>query len=278
MTPIFDRPLHRPLDREEERALLERWQKDREPAAARVLIESHLRYVLKLAHRFRHYGIPVEDLVSEGSLGLLEALVRFDPSRDVRFITYAVHWVRAFMLTCVQRHASMVRRGEGTKGSRLFFGVRRARARWTSALGGQLSAGEIDDELARHFNSSAQQLADMSLLLDQGDAWLDAKASPDQGATPLGRLREGGDNQEDRVGDSELATVVRRRLSAVAARLTPKERYVLWRRLYAEEPETLSEIAKQLGVSRERIRQIEEGLKTKLRVELADLDVTQRAA
>jgi RNA polymerase sigma-32 factor len=278
MTPIFDRSLHGPIDADHERVLLQQWRTKRDPAAGRVLVESQLRFVFKLAHRLRHYGIPIEVLVSQGALGLLEALERFDLSRDVRFITYAALWVRAFLLEYVRRHASLVFPGGGSKRAKLFFGLRRARAQLASAFGDQLSEDDIDAALAHRFQSSPERVRDMSRLLEQGDASLDAQSTNGRGPTTLQLLHDANDDQETRLADSEVEHVVRRRMAAAVDRLSSRERIILERRLYADEPETLRQVARRLGVSRQRVSQIEEELKTKLRVTLADLDVRRRAA
>jgi RNA polymerase sigma-32 factor len=270
-------PRFAPLDWDTERALAERWRTAGDRAAARRLVEAHLRFVVKLAHGFAGYGIPVEELIAEGNVGLLEAVRRFDPAQGVRFISYAAYWVRALILAYVMRHWSLVRLSNAAKRSRLFFRLSRARAQLVSALGHTLSPDEIDEILARRLDAPRALVREMTASLEQRDLSLDAPL-PDGTTTRLSLLPSGAGDQEASIVDGERDRIVRERLGAMRPALSPREQYIVDARLCSDEPETLIEIARRFGISRERVRQIEEGVKMKLRRALAELDPERQAA
>jgi RNA polymerase sigma-32 factor len=270
-------PRFAPLDWDRERALAERWRTSGDRAAARELVEAHLRFVVKLAHSFAGYGIPVEELIAEGNVGLLEAVERFDPAQGVRFISYAAYWIRALILAHVMRHWSLVRMSNAARRSRLFFRLTRARAQLVSALGHTLSADEIDDILARRLDAPRALVREMTANLEQRDVSLDAPL-PDGTTTRMQLLPSGAGDQEMRVVDDQRDQIVRERLRALTPALSPREQYIVQQRLSSDEPETLHDIARRFGISRERVRQIEEGVKNKLRRALAELDPERQAA
>src|SRR3954451_3240718 len=137
-----------PLDRETELKLARRWLRRGDRAAAHTLVTAHLRFVVKIANSYRGYGIKVADLVEEGNIGLLEAVKRFDPSRNLRFMTYAAYWIRAYILAHVLKQWSMVGVGTGPLQSKLFFRMARERAKITAALGDNMSESAIQERLA----------------------------------------------------------------------------------------------------------------------------------
>jgi RNA polymerase sigma-32 factor len=258
------------LDRETERRLAERWVTTRDPAAGRVLVETHLLFVVKVAQSFRRYGLPIADLVAEGNIGLMEALERFDPSRNVRFISYAVWWIRAFMLAHIQRHWSIVHGPLSNDGSKLFFKLNRARARVLSALGGSASPDEIEAAIAASLHSSREHVRAMSARLEERDVSLDAPRS-------LTLVRD-DESQEEEVLRARREHLVRATVSAIEPSLPPRERYILRHRLFSDEPEALTDIGRHFGVSRERVRQLELRVKQKLQRALAELAPERKAA
>jgi RNA polymerase sigma-32 factor len=270
-------PRFAPLDWDTERGLAERWRATGDRAAARQLVEAHLRFVVKLAHGFAGYGIPVDELIGEGNVGLLEAVERFDPAQGVRFISYAAYWVRALILAHVMRHWSLVRLSNASRRSRLFFRLTRARAQLVSALGHTLSSDEIDAVLARRLDAPLSLVREMTASLEHRDVSLDAPL-PDGTSTRLQLLPGGDGDQETRVGDGEREQLVRERLRDMTPPLSPREQYIVEQRLCSDEPQTLVEIGKHFRISRERVRQIEEGVKGKLRRALAELDPARQAA
>src|SRR5438552_4033334 len=140
-----------PLDRETELKLARRWLRRKDFAAAHTLVEAHLRFVVKIANGYRGYGLRVADLVEEGNIGLLEAVKRFDPSRNLRFMTYAAYWIRAYILSHVLKQWSLVATGTGPMQSKLFFRMARERAKISAALGARNDTSEIEGLLAKRF-------------------------------------------------------------------------------------------------------------------------------
>jgi RNA polymerase sigma-32 factor len=266
------------LDAETERQLAERWIATRDPVAARTLVEAHLRFVVKMAKGLSGYGLPIADLVAEGNIGLLEALERFDPGRGVRFLSYAAWWVRALMLAYVQRHWSIVRVPMSAHRAKLFFRLTRARARIATALGHTLSADKIDAMLARELDAPARHVREMMTAITRRDLSLDEPQPGDSDIPRLAALVDDGAGQEEAASSHERGQIVRRRLAALEPSLTARERYILRHRLMSDEPHPLLAIGQRLGVSRERVRQLETSLKRKLRDAFAELAPERRAA
>jgi RNA polymerase sigma-32 factor len=252
------------LDRKTELVLARRWHDRGDRAAADALIQGHLRDVVAIAVQYRGYGFRLADLVEEGNVGLLEAVRRFDPSRNLRFMTYAAYWVRAYILAHVLKQFSMVGIGTGPLQSKLFFRLARERAKLSSRLGD--GDGTINESLAATFRTSADRVQEMTQRLERRDASLDAPLFADGDATVLDTLRDEAASQEERAVSSERDAHVRRAVEGVWAELDERERAIVDLRLLTDGDEaTLADIGKQFGLSRERVRQLEARVKTKLR-------------
>jgi RNA polymerase sigma-32 factor len=256
-----------PLDRATEFALAERWQRGDRQAAHR-LVCAHLRYVVKIAHGYRGYGLRVADLVEEGNVGLLEAVKRFDPSRGHRFMTYAAYWVRACILAHVLKQWSLVGVGTGPLQSKLFFRLARERARIASSVG---EVPDLDARLAARFGTTQERVRAMASRLDGKDRSLDTPRFGEGHVTALDQIADESAGIEERCAGAEQDHLVRRRVACAMKSLTPRERYIVDRRLLADDAQTLAEIGRHLGLSRERVRQLEERVKGKLGRVLADL-------
>jgi RNA polymerase sigma-32 factor len=262
-----------PLDRETELKLARRWLKRKDVSAAHTLVQAHLRFVVKIANSYRGYGLRVADLVEEGNIGLLEAVKRFDPSRNLRFMTYAAYWIRAYILAHVLKQWSMVGVGTGPMQSKLFFRMSRERAKITSALGAAANESDVEELLARKFGTTPERIRDMTGRLEGKDSSLDAAAFRDGQATALDLLPdEVSEGQEDRTARIQRDEVIRQRVGGLIRGLSPRERYILDNRLLTDEASTLAEIGRHLSLSRERVRQLEERLKLKLRRALAEFE------
>jgi RNA polymerase sigma-32 factor len=260
------------LDRAAEMQLAVRWRERGDVAAAHDLVCANLRYVVKIAHGYRGYGLRVADLVEEGNVGLLEAVKRFEPERGHRFMTYAAYWVRAYILAHVLKQWSMVGIGTGPLQSKLFFRLARERARISSALG---EVGNLEARLAEKFGTSEERVRDMTSRLEGKDQSLDAAAFRDGPGTVLDQLPDDESGAEDRVAGAEIDRLVRDRVRGVMKALSPRERYIIESRLLppaTDEAQTLAEIGRHLGLSRERVRQLEERVKGKLERVLSDLE------
>jgi len=261
-----------PLAREDELALARRYQRRHDTAAAEKLVHAHLRFVVKIANGYRGYGLRVEDLIEEGNIGLLEAVRRFDPDRGLRFMTYAAYWIRATILAHVLRQWSMVSMGTGPMQSRLFFRLARERAKLVTALGSEAEESRVAELLAVKFGTNVDRIRRMTGRLDGKDASLDAAAFREGEVTGLDLLTdEGVEDQESRAGRLEREEQIRAGLHEVEPDLDDRERYILAHRLLSDEPDTLAQIGRQLRLSRERVRQLEERLKIKLRGALSDM-------
>jgi RNA polymerase sigma-32 factor len=263
------------LTRQEEVDLARRYRDQADAAAAQKLVTSNLRFVVKIAAGFRGYGLKLADLIEEGNLGLLEAVKRFDPERGRRFMTYAAFWIRAYILAYVLKSWSLVGVGTGPLQSKLFFRLQRERARIATRRG---DGGDVEERLAVKFGTSEQRIREMEQRLDRRDFSLDSIAYRDGNATLLDMLADGSADQEAACGDAERDLLVRGRVQEALAALDPREALIVRERLLADEPETLAEIGRALGLSRERVRQLEERVKAKLRRALTDLYETAEAA
>ncbi len=252
------------LDREAEMLLARRWADERDRRAADRLVESHLRDVVAIATQYRGYGFRLADLIEEGNIGLCEAVRRFDPSRNLRFMTYAAYWVRAYILAHVLKQFSMVGVGTGPLQSKMFFRLARERARLTSQLGeGNQS---INGALAETFHTSESRVAEMAQRLDRRDASLDAQVYSEGEGTLLDTLRDDTADQEAQAADAERDAHVRAVVGDLWGFLDERERAIVQARLLSDgEESTLAEIGKRFNLSRERVRQLETRVKGKLK-------------
>lgn len=254
------------LDREEELRLARRFRRG-DRRAGDHLVSCHLRDVVGIASRYRGYGLRLADLVAEGNVGLVEAVLRFDPRRKLRFMTYAAYWIRAAILAHVLRHSSVVGVGTSPLASRLFFRLQRERGRLSATLGDG-HAG-IDGELAARFSTSEERVRAMAGRLERRDVSLDAPRFTDSPGSAIERLRDEGADQEERVAGAERDEGVRRVLAGVWGDLDERERTIVSRRLLVgDDGDSLAALGRRMGVSRERVRQLEERVKRKLRAAL----------
>ena len=243
-------------------------------SAADLLACCSLRHVVAIAVRLRGYGLPLSELVAEGNLGLLEALPRFDPDRGLRLMTYARHFVRARMLGFVMRQWSLVGFGSGALANRLFFSMPREAARLRAQHG---ESFDVDQALAQQFGVSPERVRyvhtcratrDRSLsqpLRSTGEPWLEALPGGDPDVESVVAAKE----------ERELLWV---RLRGAMSGLDMRERLIAQRRLIDADPATLTELGRQLGVSRERVRQLEVRVRDKLQASLLELSPAAQAA
>jgi RNA polymerase sigma-32 factor len=255
------------LDREGELRLARDYQRTHDEAFAHRLVEANLRFVVRIALGYRGYGLKVADLVEEGNLGLLEAVRRFDPARNLRFMTYASFWVRAYVLAHVLKQRSLVGVGTGPLQSRLFFRLARERARLTAALGENATREEIDARLAVKFRTTPERIREIGARLDAKDVSLDLPVFRDGPTTGVDLLPDDRTPVAVELEVEEREAELRRRIDLVLRTLPERERYIADHRLLAqdEDEETLADIGRALRLSRERVRQLEERIKGKLR-------------
>jgi RNA polymerase sigma-32 factor len=255
------------LSREEEYALAVRVRDHGDRAAADELVTANLRYVVAIALRYRHYGLPVADLVSEGNIGLMTALGKFDPDRGTRFVTYAAHWIRALILDHVIRAHSLVGVGSGPLRSKMFFRLRREKAK---IMARTLDPETINEELGKTLGLPAEKVALLGERLEARDLSLDLPSREDGTLTIVETLASNTPSQEDRLSDAERAVSLASSVKDAVKELDPRERYIVEVRILADGPDELSlaEIGRRLGVSRERARQLEVRARAKLKKRL----------
>lgn len=256
-------PAKQLLHLEDELRLARRWRDEGDRGAADALVRAQLRTVNNLAVKYRHYGVPIAELVAEGNCGLVLALSKFDPDRGIRFGTYAAHWVRAQMLAFIIRTRSIVGGTSGPMRSQVFFKFRRERAR-VAVLFGAGDAGQ--GELATRMGMSVTRIQKMIQRLDGQDVSFDEPRCRDTTTTRLEELEDAA-NPEQLLADARRASAVEVAVATALAELDLRERYIVQRRLMADRDEELSlaEIGRALGISRERARQLEVRAKKKLR-------------
>jgi RNA polymerase sigma-32 factor len=258
------------LTREEEVELARRFREHGDQKAAAKLALANLRHVVSIAISYRRYGIPLADLVAEGNFGIVHAIRKYDPDRGNRFVTYAAYWIRAYILNHVIHSWSLVGVGSGPLRSKMFFRLRRERAR----IAGLVGEGELGDELlAKKFNAPAEKVLEMARRLEARDVSLDTKVFEDGARSLVDTLVADEQDQEERLSRAEEGALLREELSRAVLDLDPRERYIVEARMMADPEEELSlaEIGRRLGVSRERARQLEARAKRKLRDRLQPL-------
>lgn len=244
------------LEPREEYMLAKRWQEHEDTAAAQKLVTSHLRLVARIAMGYRGYGLPIGEVISEGNVGLMQAVKRFDPDKGFRLATYAMWWIRAAIQEYILRSWSLVKMGTTAAQKKLFFNLRR--------LKGQLQAFEDGDLRPEHVKSIATKLGvaeedvvSMNRRLG-GDSSLNAPLRADtEGGEWQDWLVDDAPNQESMLADREEMDSRRSYLTSAIKTLTPRERRIFEARRLTDEPLTLEELSAEFGVSRERIRQIE---------------------
>jgi RNA polymerase sigma-32 factor len=257
------------LRREEELELCRAYREQGDQTAGERVIAANLRHVLPLALRYRNLGVPLNELIAQGALGMFEALRRFEPARELRFATYANHWIRAEILSFALRCRSMVSGGRGPLRSKYAVQMRREQARLKGQHGDD---AEVIRILSERFGKDEEQIASILYRLDHGDTSLDATSAANGSKAFVDQLvADSGD--EDRLEREETQTALARTIAEVKASLSERERFMLDRRLMADEESQLSlqAIGHHFGVSRERARQIESQVKAKLRVQLSAL-------
>ena len=252
------------LDRETEYELAKLVQSG-DQEATNKLVEANLRYVVAVALQYRRYNIRLGDLIAEGSVGLVTAAKKFDPERGTRFVTYAGYWIRAYVLEAVVRSTSMVGAGTGPLRSKLFFRLRRERARVATVESDPRRRIEM---MAERFDVTPEKMAGMLRRLESKDVSLDAKVFDDADASLVDTLESDAPAQDDVVDRDLQQRRIEAELDEALDGLDKRERYIVENRLLADDEMTLAALGRQLGVSRERARQLEARAKQKLRQRL----------
>jgi RNA polymerase sigma-32 factor len=253
LTEIRKFPL---LSPEDEYMFAKRWKEHEDPEAARRLVTSHLRLVAKIAMGYRGYGLPVSEIVSEGNVGLMQAVKRFDPDRGFRLATYAMWWIRASIQEYVLRSWSMVKMGTTAAQKKLFFNLRKAKNNIGAIEEGDLTPEHVAT-LSDQLGVTAGELTEMNRRLSGGDASLNAPLRSESESEWQDWLADDTADQETRLAEREELGNRHNLLTGAMKDLTDRERDIIQARRLQDEPATLEELSQKYGVSRERVRQIE---------------------
>jgi len=251
------------LAADKEGELIRAWRDHEDKSALNDLIGSHLRLVIKIARRFRGYGLPMADLIAEGNIGLMQAARRFDPERAVRFATYATWWIRAAIQEYILRSASIVRIGTTTAQRKLFFNLRRLKAE-----AGWQGQGDLQPELVRSIAAELDlredDVIEMDRRLSRADSSLNARPAGQESGEWLEMLSDEQPDQETSMGEAEELAERRHLLGEAMSKLDEREHEIIVLRQLSEAPPSLAELGERFGVSGERVRQVEKRALTKL--------------
>ena len=253
------------LSAEQEYEYASQWVKNHDQDAAEKLLVSHLRLVVSVAYDFRHYGIPVQDLVASGNMGLMQALQKFDPERGFRFSTYAMFWIRAEIYENILNNWSIVKIGTSANQKRVFFNLARAK-RALGIMNGNLSDDQAQ-QIADYLEVPADDVKRMSTRIVARDLSLNAPArdSEQEGVDMLSNLADDGVSIVDNIERQEFRKRGYALLQKHLANLPQRDQEILRARRLTEPAATLEVLSKKYGISRERVRQIEERAYNKLR-------------
>ena len=257
------------LSAETEQRLARAWRDQRDEAALHRLITAYMRLAISMASKFRRYGAPMGDLIQEASLGLMKAADKFDPDRGVRFSTYAVWWIKASIQDYVMRNWSLVRTGSTASQKSLFFNLRRVQAkleREAAERGERLDQHQLRQMVAAEMAVPVADVEMMEGRLSGSDFSLNAtQSSDDDGREWIDALEDDGEQAAEAVEDAHDAETLRGWLATALQGLNPRERYIVAERKLREEGKTLESLGAELGLSKERVRQLEAAAFAKMR-------------
>ncbi len=265
------------LSPEEELNLAKRWKEHGDERAAHKLVTSHLRLVAKIAMGYRGYGLPVGELISEGNVGMMQAVKRFDPDRGFRLATYAMWWIRAAIQEYILHSWSLVKMGTTAAQKKLFFNLRRLKAQMSALEDGDLQNEQVA-KIARVLQVPEQDVVSMNRRLASPDHSLNAPVRADSEGEWQDWLVDDQETQESELSDREDLSNRRMLLGEALKTLNERERHILIERRLKDEPTTLEELSQQYNISRERVRQIEVRAFEKLQKSMKTQIVERRLA
>jgi RNA polymerase sigma-32 factor len=245
------------LSKDEEFMLAKRWQEHEDPEAAHKMVTSHLRLVAKIAMGYRGYGLPIGEVISEGNVGLMQAVKKFDPDRGFRLATYAMWWIRASIQEYILRSWSLVKMGTTAAQKKLFFNLRKAKSEISAFEEGDLRPEQVS-HIATRLGVLDEEVISMNRRLSGPDASLNAPLRIDGDAEWQDWLADDtAVSQESKLAEDEEKSIRMSLLEEAMTELSDRERHILTERRLKDSPTTLEDLASQYGVSRERVRQIE---------------------
>ncbi|MBI1200297.1 MAG: RNA polymerase sigma factor RpoH [Phenylobacterium sp.] len=245
------------LGKDQEFMLAKAWQEHQDPEAAHQLVTSHLRLVAKIAMGYRGYGLPIGEVISEGNVGLMQAVKKFDPDKGFRLATYAMWWIRASIQEYILRSWSLVKMGTTAAQKKLFFNLRKAKSEIAALQEGDLRPDQVS-QIATKLGVLDEEVVSMNRRLSGGDASLNAPLRSDgESEWQDWLVDDETPSQETVIADTQERNLRMSLLEEAMTELTDRERHILTERRLKDEPTTLEELASEYGVSRERVRQIE---------------------
>ena len=256
------------LTAEEEFKLAVRYSRHNNMEAAEKLVVSNLRFVVKIAHKYRGYGIKLLDLIQEGNIGLMHAVKKFDPYKGYRLISYAVWWIRAYMQNFIIKSWSLVKIGTTQAQRKLFFKLNQVKRK---LQGISLKKPEFT-EIAESLNVKEAEIEEMDCRLNNRDLSLDATISDESESSHIDYLTFEGEDQEKVLIKKEEAVSAKNKIDRALSELNDRENYIIKNRIMADNPETLQEMGDRFNITRERARQIEKAALRKLRTAIPYLE------
>ncbi len=238
--------------------------------AGHKLVTANLRFVVKVAYEYRSYGIKMSDLIQEGNIGLMKAVQKFDADKQIRLISYAVWWIRAYIQNYILKSWSLVKLGTTQAQRKLFFSLARTRRELEKLNHGEPQATNVD-EIARRLHVKPGEVREMEQRMGGRDLSLDAPMGEDGSNSHVDFVVSNAITQDDEYADKEEAGLVTEHVKVALMELDPRERFIIEMRVMNERPMTLKELGEHFGFSRERARQLEIRAKDKLKMELAAL-------
>ncbi|OGE23348.1 MAG: RNA polymerase subunit sigma-70 [Candidatus Dadabacteria bacterium RBG_19FT_COMBO_40_33] len=262
------------LSREEEYRLAVMYRKKEDLEAAKKLITSNLRFVIKIAYKYRNYGINLMELIQEGNLGLMQAVKKFDPTRGYRLITYAVWWIRAYIQSYIIKTWSLVKIGTTQAQKKLFYKLSSAKRKME--LTNKILSPEDYKTLAKELGVSGEAIAEMEQRMAGKDVSLDVEIREEgERATHLDFLADKLASQEEILTKIQEEEKIKRELDAALKSLEERERFIIENRILRDNPLTLEELGTKLNISRERVRQIENEALKKMKTILKNMGVSR---
>lgn len=261
------------LSAEDERRLARSFRDEKDAHAGHDLVTANLRFVVKVAYEYRSYGFRIADLVQEGNIGLMRAVQKFDPDKEIRLISYAVWWIRAYIQNYILRSWSLVKLGTTQAQRKLFFSLARTRReldRLSSGHGAD-SDGEDEGKVASKLQVKPSEVREMAQRMDGRDLSLDVPVGDDGASSHVDFVSSSAPAQDDELGAAQEQRVMADHVAAALARLDERERFIIEQRVMTESPKTLKDLGEHFGFSRERARQLEIRAKEKLKGELVAL-------
>jgi RNA polymerase sigma-32 factor len=265
------------LAADEEYMLAKRWAERGDSEAAHKLVTSHLRLVAKIAMGYRGYGLPLSELISEGNVGMMQAVKRFDPERGFRLATYAMWWIRASIQEYILHSWSLVKMGTTAAQKKLFFNLRKLKGQIQAIEEGDLKPEQVT-HIAEQLNVPEQDVVNMNRRLSSPDHSLNAPLRIDGDGEWQDWLVDETESQETQLAESEELRKRRALLATAMEGLNDREKHILAERRLKDEPTTLEDLSKEYGISRERVRQIEVRAFEKLQKSIRNQALEQKLA